>query len=160
MFERDGLPVPAGMGAEGAAGAPAQLDQLPAGDGGRRQPLSRWVDGGAPPPSFELIDELAGDPPQIVRDEHGDAFGGIRMPELEVPVAMYRGSGEGDQLAELERLHHAVPDDELNRLYRDRADYHEQYATAVRRGVGGLLPRGADSIVAAAADRWGARFTS
>ena len=161
MFERDGLPVPPGMGAEGAAGPqPNSISYLPVMAAATRH-LRTWVEGGAPPPSFELI-RFAGDPLQIVRDEHGNAVGGIRMPELEVPVARYRGSGEGDQLASLSGSTTPFPEDELRRLYRDRADYLEQYAAAVRRGVeqGLFLAEDADSIVTAAADRWGARFPS
>ncbi len=54
--------------------------------------LTRWVrDGVAPPqsPAIELGDPTAADP--IVRDAHGNAKGGIRLPEVEAPTAMLDG---------------------------------------------------------------------
>jgi len=54
--------------------------------------LTRWVrDGVVPPqsPAIELGDPAAPDP--IVRDAHGNAKGGIRLPELEAPTATLDG---------------------------------------------------------------------
>jgi hypothetical protein len=55
--------------------------------------LTRWVrDGVVPPqsPALELgPDPAAPDP--IVRDAHGNAKGGIRLPEVEVPTATVDG---------------------------------------------------------------------
>src|SRR5207302_10637899 len=48
--------------------------------------LHTWVHGGTPPPVQPRID-FSGDPAEIVRDEHGIARGGIRLPQVEVPVA-------------------------------------------------------------------------
>jgi alpha/beta hydrolase family protein len=55
--------------------------------------LTRWVrDGVAPPqsPAIALVDN-ADAPDPIVRDAHGNAKGGIRLPELEAPVARLDG---------------------------------------------------------------------
>ena len=54
--------------------------------------LTRWVrDGVVPPqsPAIELGDAASPDP--IVRDAHGNAKGGIRLPELEAPTALVDG---------------------------------------------------------------------
>ncbi len=69
--------------------------------------LVRWADGGSPPPSFPLIDASldAG----IHRDETGNATGGIRIPELEAPVAAYSGTRPGNPLAALIGQTHPVP---------------------------------------------------
>ncbi len=48
--------------------------------------LHSWLNGGPPPPTQPRI-SFAGDPPEIVRDEHGLAVGGIRLPQVDVPVA-------------------------------------------------------------------------
>ena len=48
--------------------------------------LHRWLATGKAPPAPPLID-FAGDPPEVVRDEHGIARGGIRLPQVEVPIA-------------------------------------------------------------------------
>jgi len=54
--------------------------------------LTRWVlDGTVPPqsPAIELGDPAAPDP--IVRDKFGNAKGGIRLPQVEVPTATVDG---------------------------------------------------------------------
>jgi hypothetical protein len=67
--------------------------------GGALENLRRWaIDGVAPPRAspIELLDEedagphgdMAGSWP-CARDEHGNAIGGVRMPEVDVPVASY-----------------------------------------------------------------------
>jgi hypothetical protein len=159
MFKRDGLPVPPGMGAEDPSGPqPNSISYLPVMAAASAH-MTRWVSGGDPPPSFELI-RFTGDPPEIARDEHGNALGGLRMPELEVPVARYRGRGEGDQMASLSGLTVPFPVEKLRQLYKDKSDYLARYEAAVGKGVeqGFFLAADAAAIVAAAADRWGGRF--
>jgi hypothetical protein len=48
--------------------------------------MQGWLSGGPPPPAQPRI-EFAGDPPEIVRDEHGIARGGIWLPQVEVRIA-------------------------------------------------------------------------
>jgi hypothetical protein len=55
--------------------------------------LTRWVNGGAAPPQspdIELTDPTAV-PAAIVRDAFGNAKGGIRLPQVEVPTATLDG---------------------------------------------------------------------
>jgi hypothetical protein len=52
--------------------------------------VQNWIDSGKTPPSQKLM-EISGAPPVIARDEYGNALGGIRLPELEVPIARYEG---------------------------------------------------------------------
>jgi hypothetical protein len=67
--------------------------------GGALENLRRWAVEGAPPPRATRIEllsdpaagphgEFAGSRP-CARDEYGNAIGGVRMPEVEVPVASY-----------------------------------------------------------------------
>jgi len=60
--------------------------------------LNRWVRQGTPPAIARRI-EITTSPLAIVRDAHGNALGGIRMPQLEAPIASYSGSGNGGSLA-------------------------------------------------------------
>ena len=56
--------------------------------------LTRWVHDGVVPPQSPAI-ELGADPAApdpIVRDAHGNARGGIRLPEVEAPTATLDGS--------------------------------------------------------------------
>jgi hypothetical protein len=45
-----------------------------------------WLETGTPPPIQPRI-EFAGAPAKVVRDSHGIARGGIRLPQVEVPLA-------------------------------------------------------------------------
>jgi Alpha/beta hydrolase domain len=67
--------------------------------GGALENLRRWAVEGVPPPRaarIELVDD-PGAPPDgdgdealpCARDGHGNALGGVRMPEVDVPVASY-----------------------------------------------------------------------
>ena len=53
--------------------------------------LTEWIAGREPPPHAPSFVEVAGG--AIVRDAFGNAKGGIRLPQLEVPTAMYSGVG-------------------------------------------------------------------
>ncbi|MBM3779510.1 MAG: hypothetical protein FJW23_14945 [Acidimicrobiia bacterium] len=56
------------------------------------QALARWAAGGPPPPQspdIETRDLTAADP--VVRDRHGNARGGIRLPQVEAPTARLDG---------------------------------------------------------------------
>ena len=48
--------------------------------------MQRWLTEGTPPPITPKV-EFAGDPAEVVRDAHGIAKGGIRLPQAEVPLA-------------------------------------------------------------------------
>jgi hypothetical protein len=48
--------------------------------------MHRWLTENQPPPVQPLI-EFAGSPAEVIRDEHGIAMGGIRLPQAEVPLA-------------------------------------------------------------------------
>jgi hypothetical protein len=56
--------------------------------------LNRWVQRGIPAPRGEPLDVVAGTPPTIKRDAHGNATGGIRTPQTDVPIATLSGSGQ------------------------------------------------------------------
>ena len=48
--------------------------------------MHRWLCDGVPPPSQPRVD-IAGSPPAAIRDEHGIAKGGIRLPQVQAPLA-------------------------------------------------------------------------
>lgn len=117
--------------------------------------LARWAAGGAAPPSLPLI-TIEGDPPQIQRDEHGNALGGIRMPEMDVPVATYRGTVEGaDAMSSLFGSMTPFSPEELRTLNPSRDAYLDAYDQAVDRAVeaGYFDARDADGIKRAAATK-------
>ncbi len=160
LFRRDGLPMVPGLDGktDPAAVQPNSLSFGPVAAASYAH-LTRWAEGGAPPPAFPLI-TFAGDPPQIQRDEHGNARGGIRMPELEAPVATYRGASDDPGMGRLGGSMKPFPPEKLRQLYRNRADYLAKYEAAVQRGVaaGYILKPEAPGMVEAAAKRWGPLF--
>jgi hypothetical protein len=61
--------------------------------------LVRWAEGGEAPSSFRPVDaSLAGG---IHADDAGNATGGIRLPDLEVPTARHSGTNDVNPLAAL-----------------------------------------------------------
>jgi hypothetical protein len=59
--------------------------------------LNRWVRRGTPPPIAPRLD--VGPSLVIARDAHGNALGGIRTPQLDVPIAAYSGGGQSGGIA-------------------------------------------------------------
>ena len=102
--------------------------------------LNLWVREGKAPPSAPPI-EISGSPAAIARDAAGNALGGLRLPQLDVPVAHYGGVGTP---AECRLDGFAVPFDGemLKRLYPTLADYVSKVRAAVSAAVkeGYLLP--------------------
>jgi len=118
--------------------------------------LVRWIDEGTPPPVQPRID-FAGDPPQVVRDDHGIGTGGIRLPQAEVPIAVNSSIPAGDNIfARLNGSWEPFPDDKVRALYGDRATYLARFEEAARAAekAGVLLARDVDALLAEAADAW------
>ena len=97
--------------------------------------MNRWVNGGEPPPRQPLI-EFAGNPADVVRDAHGIAKGGVRLPQVEAPVAQNSAlllePSRGLLLRGSNRPFDAAT---LNSLYRDEADYRAKFTQAAQRAV-------------------------
>jgi hypothetical protein len=93
--------------------------------------IRRWVVEGRPAPSFPRIAVDPGRPPRIRRDAHGNAVGGIRLPELEAPVAEYRGMAVGTGLPPLFGAARPFADDELKVMYPSRGLFAARWQTAV-----------------------------
>ena len=90
-----------------------------------------WLADGVAPASPPRI-TLAGRPTaRIVRGEGGNAWGGIRLPELAVPVAEHRGRKGGTGSPPVYGGRRAYPDAVVATLYRSRADYGELWEDAV-----------------------------
>jgi len=54
--------------------------------------LNRWASYGTPSPDSPLVEVVPGTPNAIARDAYGNALGGIRLPQIEVPVARFIGT--------------------------------------------------------------------
>lgn len=110
--------------------------------------LRAWMDGGTPPPAQPRIEfETDGSGTAAIRrDEHGNAIGGIRLPELEAPLAEYHGRDDtAEGLGTLYGWARPFPIDELRRLYPSAEAYVKVWEEAVDHLVatGALRPEDA-----------------
>lgn len=102
--------------------------------------LDGWVRGGPPPPTGTPI-ELNPDG-SIARDEFGNALGGVRLPELDVPIATLSGVGNQPAFCVLFGVTTPFSDATLEALYPSHGRYVAAVIRAVRTAVrqGFLLP--------------------
>jgi hypothetical protein len=129
--------------------------------------LDTWLEVGvAPRPAPRIVlgdDPAATDP--VVRDEHGNALGGIRLPEIVAPIATVNGianpapPGAPPLFQGFCRLFgqtHPFSAEKLADLYPTHEDYVNQFVQAANRAVrnGFVLPEDAEVFkqTAAAAD--------
>jgi hypothetical protein len=118
--------------------------------------MQRWLTDGTPPPVQPRL-EFAGDPPQVVRDAHGIAKGGIRLPQVDVPIATNSAIPRAaDIFAYLRGSWRPFNADKLHALYGDKVAFRTEFESAAKRAVeaGVLLPRDAAALVAEAAHSW------
>jgi hypothetical protein len=112
--------------------------------------MHRWVQGGGPPPIQPRID-FGGDPPEIIRDENGIARGGIRLPQVEVPIAHNSAIPRtADIWGRLGGTCLPFPSAKLHDLYGDGAGYVARFEQAARAAekLGVILPRDTDALTA------------
>ena len=118
--------------------------------------MQRWAADGIAPPAQPKI-EFAGEPPQVVRDEHGIASGGIRLPQVEVPLAKNSAIPRGEGIfALLGGSCEPFPAAKVRALYGDEATFIERFEAAAARAVdaGVLMPRDVPLLVAEARRLW------
>ena len=116
--------------------------------------LQRWVRDGIVPPSAPRLDVEAGPPVAIQRDAHGNALGGIRTPQVDVPIAVLSGEGQsGSVLCTLFGSTAPFDAPTLAALYPDHAAYVAAFNAATDQAVqaGFILPPDAELMKAEAA---------
>ena len=100
-----------------------------------------WLEHGTPPPTQDRI-RIEASPAHIVRDDRGNALGGIRMPSFAVPTARHTGFAPDGTL---HLFGSTEPFDKptLRALYPDHQAYTAALNTATAEAVdaGVLLPR-------------------
>jgi len=115
--------------------------------------LQAWLETGVPAPAaprVERNDPISDDPAQtLLRDEDGNAIGGLRLPFIDVPVAAYYGEAcimAGTTIA--------LPPVRLADLYPTHQDYVEQVQVATDEAVeaGYLRCPDAEMIMRVASD--------
>ncbi len=110
--------------------------------------LNRWIRGGAPAPAARPV-EVAGTPLKIERDQFGNSRGGIRLPQVQVPIARYAEtpnppcSGGGGTTT-------PFPAAKLAELYGSKDAWLGKFAAATEASVkaGFVVPEDAQKMLA------------
>lgn len=97
--------------------------------------LDDWITHGTPPPTAPLVDVNMA-PLAIRRDAHGNALGGVRTPQVDVPIATLSGEGQVASILCL-LFGTTVPFDEatLAALYPDAESYVAAFNEATDRAL-------------------------
>jgi hypothetical protein len=116
--------------------------------------LHHWVADGDAAPTQPRIEMDPGPPLRIATDDVGNARGGIRLPELQVPTATYQGVAMGTGRLPLFGAARPLSPDQLRARYRSRTEYERGWNAAVDALVttGALRPEDADAMRARVAD--------
>ncbi|OQU98899.1 hypothetical protein CLAIMM_04611 [Cladophialophora immunda] len=97
--------------------------------------MSTWVRNGTAPPSFPIMERgHNANGSYLVRDQNGNAIGGVRLPPITVPVASYSGLGGAVGTGYLKPL----PGAELDSLYPT----HDDYVAKIKAAASAALARG------------------
>jgi hypothetical protein len=91
--------------------------------------VSHWIRGGVAPPQQQPILVEDG---KIARDRYGNAKGGVRLPDVEVPTAAYDGGGYGPGTSGLYGRSKPFSAEELKQLYPTHEDYVAKITAAAR----------------------------
>ena len=116
--------------------------------------LVRWVKDGIPIPSAPPIEvESLGPPTILARDEFGIALGGIRLSQVEVPIAVSSGTNSGPGSCSRWGYTEPFSDDVLESLYRNHGAYVSQVTNVTEENLlmGFILPADADHTIEDAA---------
>jgi hypothetical protein len=146
IWEVAGAPhgVARGPVAESGVWGRNPLNIQPVFDAALRQ-AHHWSSGGPSAPSQPRIEVVDGSPPHVRRDSQGNAVGGIRLPELAVPTAEYRGSSMSATGLALFGASRRFSNEDLRTLYASRAAFIQRWDSAVEAlvGAGSLRPEDA-----------------
>jgi hypothetical protein len=97
--------------------------------------LIRWVRTGKAPKSAPRLDVSAGPPVTINVDANGNALGGIRTPQVDVPIAAFTGEQEGTILCRLFGTTTLFDDATLSSLYPTHKTFTKAYNKSLNRAV-------------------------
>ncbi len=95
--------------------------------------LVSWIGGGDAPPSADRLTITADG--TYATDAHGNALGGIRLPDVEAPIATLKGLGNDPNFCRLFGITTAFDASQLQALYPDHAAYVSAFRSAVDRLV-------------------------
>ncbi len=116
--------------------------------------FSKWVDGGAAPPSPAPFDLVTPEPATLLLDTHGNVLGGVRTPAVDVPVSTLSGAAPpgASTLCGLFGSTKPFPPETLVTLYHSKARYLSAFLASLHRTIaaGYLLAADASTLTAQA----------
>lgn len=115
--------------------------------------LDAWISDGKEPPASRFMELDTSGGVAIALDADGNAIGGVRPPQIEVPLGTYLPSNTGPGFCGLFGGFDAFSDEELKQRYRNHGRYVSQMTKAVKRSKqeGFLLREEAQALRRAAA---------
>ena len=123
---------------------------------GAMHALDRWVRRGIAPPVAPRLEAVTSPAIAIVRDQHGNALGGVRTPQVDVPIATLSGQGQvgGPFACGLDGTTIPFGPETLRALYPTHAAFTTAFraATTAAERAGFLVQRDARLL-----RRWAAR---
>jgi Alpha/beta hydrolase domain len=114
--------------------------------------LQTWLVTGSPPRVQPRI-EFSGDPPEVIRDENGIALGGIRLPQVAVPIATNSAvASPGSPMGLLGGSCVPFSPAKIRARYGNVESYLEAFEEVARAAEksGVLLPRATEILIAEA----------
>lgn len=123
-----------------------------------------WLRDGTPPPitpRIAFVQDNGGaqteGPAEVIRDDHGNAKGGIRLPQADVPLAQNSAIPLTEDIyAVLGGSSHPFDAGKIKDLYGSRDTFLKEFEAAGRTAVeaGVLLPRDLAGLVEEAGETW------
>lgn len=118
--------------------------------------MHRWLKDAVAPPVQPRI-EFTGDPAEVRRDADGIAFGGIRLPQVDVPLAHNSAISQAEGItAYLDGMSRPFSPEQVRARYGNQKTFLERFEAAARTAVdaGVLMEREVDRLREEAAASW------
>ncbi len=115
--------------------------------------LEAWVRDGTPPPVAPPLQVVSTSPVVLARDAQGNAVGGVRSPQVDVPVATLTAANSGSGFCGLFGRTQPLTTTQLQALYPSHTAFVAKWTSALAASIdaGYLLPDDGPELLAAAA---------
>ena len=112
--------------------------------------IEKYIDKGTPLPKASPMQVADASVPTVVRDAYGNALGGLRLPDVDVPIATDTGHTTLPGITAYIGTHVPFAKAVLDALYPTHADYVNKYRSYAQQAVaqGYLLQEDADEAIA------------
>jgi hypothetical protein len=113
--------------------------------------FQRWLDEGTPP-SIQPRIAFVGNPPAVARDDNGIAIGGIRLPQVVVPLAANSALPGNNPMGMLGGSCEPFPPEKIRAMYGNLENYLSEFERAARAAEksGVIVPSAVEALTAEA----------